>query len=80
MNMVKQRLIDIIRQQPDDVSEETLLQMISTLLIQLQLSSQKQLLIVSESKQLAWERTVQRMKRGYSLGGRMPSRESLYER
>lgn len=80
MNMVKQRLIDIIRQQPDDVSEETLLQMISTLLIQLQLSSQKQLLIVSESKQLAWERTVQRMKRGYSLGGQMPSRESLYER
>jgi hypothetical protein len=80
MNIVKQHLIELIRQQPDDVSEETLLQTISTVLIQLQLSSQKQLPNVSESKQLAWERTVQRMKRGYSLGGQIPSRESLYER
>ena len=80
MNIVKQHLIDIICQQPDDVSAETLLQMVSATLIQLQPPSHKQLLNIPESKRLAWERTIQRMKQGYALGGQMPSRESLYER
>ncbi|NJO17005.1 MAG: hypothetical protein HC877_15070 [Thioploca sp.] len=53
MNIVKQRLIDLIHQQPDDVSAETLLQMVSATLIQLQPSSHKQLLNIPESKQLA---------------------------
>ncbi|BAP56303.1 hypothetical protein THII_2006 [Thioploca ingrica] len=79
MNILKQRLIDIIYQQPDEVSAETLLQMISATLIKLQ-SGQEQSPNVMEPKQLAWERTIRRMKPGYSLGGHMPSRESLYER
>ncbi|MEN8220168.1 MAG: hypothetical protein ABFS56_28225 [Pseudomonadota bacterium] len=28
----------------------------------------------------AWQRSLARMKRGYHLGGKMPTRESLHER
>ena len=28
----------------------------------------------------AWQRSLARMKRGYHLGGQMPTRESLHER
>jgi hypothetical protein len=33
-----------------------------------------------ETKQIAWARTLQRLRQGYHLGGKMPLRESLYER
>ncbi len=33
----------------------------------------------NQAKELAWQRTEQRMQRGYHLGGQMPSRDSLYE-
>jgi hypothetical protein len=30
--------------------------------------------------EIAWQRSLARMKRGYHLGGKMPTRESLHER
>ena len=35
---------------------------------------------LNAEQQTAFKRTVARMKRGYSLGGQLPSREKLHER